>query len=74
MHTLRLMLVLENMFSPEASLFFAKHGFDEDGKEIECEWTVGAMCSMADEARSSARSSKKKKTAYVPEGEKERSS
>ncbi|GMH61298.1 hypothetical protein TL16_g03225 [Triparma laevis f. inornata] len=59
MHTLRLLLVLETMFSPEASLFFAKHGFDEDGKEIECEWTVGAMSCMANEARS--------KKAYVPE-------
>ena len=60
MHTCRLLLILENMFAADAQLYFAKHGVDEDGKEIECEWTVGAMYDMANEIRA-------KNAVHVPE-------
>jgi hypothetical protein len=49
MHTLRLLTVLENMFHPDAQMYFSKNGRDVDGNEIECEWTVGAMVEEAKE-------------------------
>jgi hypothetical protein len=46
MHTYRLATVLEELFHPEAQLFFARNGQNRFG-EIDCEWTVGAFAEMA---------------------------
>ena len=43
LHTLRLAITLDMLFSPEAEFFFAKNGLDPAGNAIDCEWTLGAF-------------------------------
>jgi len=47
-------MLMEVLFDPHAQLYFARDGKDEEGKSIDCEWTIGCFAAQEEAMRAVA--------------------